>query len=151
MRFRISGKLIFRKVAKKVGECTSYEKKSFSLSVALPLLCTHTHIHKRTITHTPYYISLMSISCRENPEEGQGCVMKSTVINTSKEMMSFSDFPVPEKYPNFMHNTQVGCVMCKYIYVTHTYTLYYRIPNQLKSICNSFFLLTLRVHLVNFC
>ncbi|XP_059157696.1 flavin-containing monooxygenase 5-like isoform X2 [Physella acuta] len=39
--------------------------------------------------------------------DGQACVMKSTVINTSKEMMSYSDFPIPEKYPVFMHNTQV--------------------------------------------
>ncbi|CAG5117466.1 unnamed protein product [Candidula unifasciata] len=43
----------------------------------------------------------------DEPIEGQGCVMKSTVINTSKEMMSYSDFIIPEKYPVFMHNTQV--------------------------------------------
>lgn len=39
--------------------------------------------------------------------EGQACVMKSTVINTSKEMMSYSDFPVPQHFANFMHNTKV--------------------------------------------
>nr|KAG5706617.1 hypothetical protein BaRGS_005687 [Batillaria attramentaria] len=33
--------------------------------------------------------------------------MRSTVINTSKEMMCFSDFPIPKHYPNFMHNTLV--------------------------------------------
>jgi dimethylaniline monooxygenase (N-oxide forming) len=33
--------------------------------------------------------------------------MKSTVINTSKEMMCYSDFPIPEEYPFFMHNTYV--------------------------------------------
>ena len=44
---------------------------------------------------------------KDEPEDGQGCVMKSTVINTSKEMMSFSDFPIPDRYPNFMHNSQV--------------------------------------------
>ncbi|CAG5121868.1 unnamed protein product [Candidula unifasciata] len=43
----------------------------------------------------------------DEPIEGQGCVMKSTVINTSKEMMSYSDFPIPDKYPIYMHNTQV--------------------------------------------
>ncbi|BFZ05636.1 hypothetical protein BsWGS_08676 [Bradybaena similaris] len=43
----------------------------------------------------------------DEPIEGQGCVMKSTVINTSKEMMTYSDFSVPENYPNYMHHTQV--------------------------------------------
>ncbi|XP_033758877.1 dimethylaniline monooxygenase [N-oxide-forming] 5-like [Pecten maximus] len=37
----------------------------------------------------------------------QACVMKSTVINTSKEMMCYSDFPIPEEYPIYMHNTYV--------------------------------------------
>ncbi|PIK38358.1 hypothetical protein BSL78_22141 [Apostichopus japonicus] len=36
-----------------------------------------------------------------------GCVFKSTVINTSKEIMSFSDFPCPKEFANFMHNRQV--------------------------------------------
>jgi len=41
--------------------------------------------------------------------EGDGVesVMRSTVINTSKEMMCYSDFPIPAEYPNFMHNTKV--------------------------------------------
>ena len=39
--------------------------------------------------------------------EGQSCVMKSTIINTSKEMMCYSDFPIPAEYPIFMHNTYV--------------------------------------------
>ena len=39
--------------------------------------------------------------------EGQGSVMKSTVINVSKEMMAFSDFPIPKEFPMFMHNTLV--------------------------------------------
>uniref|UniRef100_A0A0B7AE17 Flavin-containing monooxygenase n=1 Tax=Arion vulgaris TaxID=1028688 RepID=A0A0B7AE17_9EUPU len=43
----------------------------------------------------------------DDPIEGQGSVMKSTVINTSKEMMSYSDFPIPQQYPIYMHNTQV--------------------------------------------
>lgn len=37
-----------------------------------------------------------------------GCVFKSTVINTSKEVMSFSDFPCPKEFPNYMHNTLVN-------------------------------------------
>ncbi|XP_046370349.2 flavin-containing monooxygenase 5-like isoform X1 [Haliotis rufescens] len=43
----------------------------------------------------------------EKVREDQGCVMKSTVINTSKEMMCYSDFPIPKEFPNFMYNTQV--------------------------------------------
>ncbi|KAK3087078.1 hypothetical protein FSP39_001367 [Pinctada imbricata] len=43
----------------------------------------------------------------ESAVDGQACVMKSTVINTSKEMMCYSDFPIPKEYPIFMHNSYV--------------------------------------------
>ncbi|XP_013400166.1 dimethylaniline monooxygenase [N-oxide-forming] 5 [Lingula anatina] len=43
----------------------------------------------------------------EGKEDGQATVMKSTIINTSKEMMCWSDFPIPKEYPNYMHNTYV--------------------------------------------
>ncbi|XP_060566212.1 LOW QUALITY PROTEIN: flavin-containing monooxygenase 5-like [Ruditapes philippinarum] len=43
----------------------------------------------------------------EDVEEGQACVMKSTVINTSKEMMCYSDFPIPGEFPIYMHNKYV--------------------------------------------
>ena len=39
--------------------------------------------------------------------DGHASVMKSTVINTSKEMMCYSDFPAPAEYPNYMHNKRV--------------------------------------------
>ncbi|PIO77589.1 Flavin-binding monooxygenase-like protein [Teladorsagia circumcincta] len=39
------------------------------------------------------------------PEEGT--VMKTTVINTSKEMTAYSDFPPPKDAANFMHNTEL--------------------------------------------
>ncbi|XP_072013611.1 flavin-containing monooxygenase 5-like isoform X2 [Amphiura filiformis] len=47
---------------------------------------------------------------RESNEERDGlaCVFKSTVINTSKEMMCYSDFPIPKEFPNFMHNRYVN-------------------------------------------
>ena len=38
-------------------------------------------------------------------EDGTPSVMKSTVINTSKEMSAISDFPPPAHFPNYMHNT----------------------------------------------
>ncbi|GFO22117.1 retrovirus-related pol polyprotein from transposon 297 [Plakobranchus ocellatus] len=37
----------------------------------------------------------------------ESCVNRSTVINTSKEFMAFSDYPMPEHYPNFCHNHMV--------------------------------------------
>ena len=37
-------------------------------------------------------------------EERHSSVYRSTVINTSKEMMCYSDFPIPKEYPPFMHH-----------------------------------------------
>ncbi|XP_033115672.1 dimethylaniline monooxygenase [N-oxide-forming] 5-like isoform X2 [Anneissia japonica] len=45
-------------------------------------------------------------NCRENCK-GQGGVFRSTVSIMNKEMMCYSDFPIPEEYPNFMHNKYV--------------------------------------------
>ncbi|KAK3720246.1 hypothetical protein RRG08_007868 [Elysia crispata] len=39
------------------------------------------------------------------PDESS--VNRSTVINTSKEFMAFSDYPMPDHYPNFCHNKLV--------------------------------------------
>lgn len=39
--------------------------------------------------------------------EGVASVMKTTVINTSKEMSAFSDFPPPKEFPNFMHHSMM--------------------------------------------
>lgn len=44
---------------------------------------------------------------QENLEEGRASIYKSVIINTSKEMMCFSDYPIPDHFPNFMHNSQV--------------------------------------------
>ncbi|XP_020774365.1 flavin-containing monooxygenase 5-like [Boleophthalmus pectinirostris] len=41
---------------------------------------------------------------KENPEPDRASIYHSLIINTSKEMMCFSDFPIPGHYPNFMHN-----------------------------------------------
>ncbi|KFQ47403.1 Dimethylaniline monooxygenase [N-oxide-forming] 5, partial [Nestor notabilis] len=43
----------------------------------------------------------------EHPEEGRASIYRSVIINTSKEMMSFSDFPIPEDFPNYMHNSKI--------------------------------------------
>ncbi|XP_067118698.1 flavin-containing monooxygenase 5-like [Centruroides vittatus] len=44
---------------------------------------------------------------RDQDEEGLASVTKSTVINTSKELTSYSDFPPPEQFPNYMHNSSM--------------------------------------------
>lgn len=44
---------------------------------------------------------------RFTPNVGHSSVYRSTVINTSKEMNSFSDFPVSAKLPPFMHHSQL--------------------------------------------
>ncbi|NXX86309.1 FMO5 monooxygenase, partial [Urocolius indicus] len=43
----------------------------------------------------------------EQPEEGRASIYRSVVINTSKEMMCFSDFPIPEDFPNYMHSSKI--------------------------------------------
>ncbi|KAJ8312625.1 hypothetical protein KUTeg_009998, partial [Tegillarca granosa] len=43
----------------------------------------------------------------ENPKLGKGSVYKNCVINTSKEMMAYSDFPPPEQFPTFMPHSYV--------------------------------------------
>ncbi|VDM40357.1 unnamed protein product [Toxocara canis] len=49
---------------------------------------------------------------RYKPQEtDEPSVMKSTVINTSKEMTAYSEFPPPKTFANFMHNTR----MLKYL------------------------------------
>ncbi|GFR77761.1 dimethylaniline monooxygenase [N-oxide-forming] [Elysia marginata] len=44
---------------------------------------------------------------RDGPVDWRACVMKSTVINTCKELVCFSDFPVPAHFAPTMHNSQV--------------------------------------------
>ncbi|XP_070602926.1 flavin-containing monooxygenase 5-like isoform X1 [Erythrolamprus reginae] len=44
---------------------------------------------------------------KENPEEDRASIYKSVIINTSKEMMCFSDFPIPDDFPNYMHNSKI--------------------------------------------
>ncbi|XP_071666363.1 flavin-containing monooxygenase 5-like [Patagioenas fasciata] len=43
----------------------------------------------------------------EHSEEGRASIYRSVIINTSKEMMCFSDFPIPEDFPNYMHNSKI--------------------------------------------
>uniref|UniRef100_A0A8D0HFP4 Dimethylaniline monooxygenase [N-oxide-forming] n=1 Tax=Sphenodon punctatus TaxID=8508 RepID=A0A8D0HFP4_SPHPU len=43
----------------------------------------------------------------ENVEEGRASLYKSVVSNTCKEMSAFTDFPYPEDFPVFLHNSLV--------------------------------------------
>ncbi|XP_047442132.1 flavin-containing monooxygenase 5-like [Mugil cephalus] len=44
---------------------------------------------------------------KETPEPDRASIYHSVIINTSKEMMCFSDFPIPAHFPNFMHNSLI--------------------------------------------
>ncbi|XP_060083830.1 flavin-containing monooxygenase 5-like [Ylistrum balloti] len=65
--------------------------------------------------------------------EDQPCVMRSTVINTSKEMLSYSDFPVPKDYAMFMHHSYV----LKYLHLyakQFDLAKYIRLQTQVESV-----------------
>ncbi|KAJ8267272.1 hypothetical protein COCON_G00124440 [Conger conger] len=42
---------------------------------------------------------------KERAEPGHCSIYRSVVTNTSKEMMCFSDFPMPDHYPNYLHHS----------------------------------------------
>ncbi|MEE6496159.1 hypothetical protein FKM82_002242 [Ascaphus truei] len=44
---------------------------------------------------------------KKTVEDGRASIYESVVSNTSKEMMCYSDFPIPENFPNFLHNTKM--------------------------------------------
>lgn len=44
---------------------------------------------------------------KENPEPDRASIYHSVTTNTSKEMMCFSDFPIPANFPNYMHNSLI--------------------------------------------
>lgn len=75
-------------------------------------------------------------------ETEYSCVMKSTVINTSKEMTAYSDFPPEPRMANFMHNTEMyrylnsyadHFALKKYIKFNHKVLQISRSSDYLKS------------------
>uniref|UniRef100_A0A670Y4R6 Flavin-containing monooxygenase n=1 Tax=Pseudonaja textilis TaxID=8673 RepID=A0A670Y4R6_PSETE len=44
---------------------------------------------------------------QEHVTEGHSSIYKSLTTNSSKELMSFSDFPIPEEYPNYVHHSKM--------------------------------------------
>ncbi|KAL1769903.1 dimethylaniline monooxygenase [N-oxide-forming] 5-like [Sigmodon hispidus] len=43
----------------------------------------------------------------ETTESGKAGIYKSLTCNTSKEMTAFSDYPIPDHYPNYLHNSKM--------------------------------------------
>ncbi|XP_055480642.1 flavin-containing monooxygenase 5-like [Psammomys obesus] len=43
----------------------------------------------------------------ETSESGRPGIYKSLTCNTSKEMTAFSDYPCPDHYPNYLHNSKM--------------------------------------------
>ncbi|XP_068950796.1 flavin-containing monooxygenase 5-like [Petaurus breviceps papuanus] len=43
----------------------------------------------------------------EKSEAGRPSIYRSVTSNSSKEMTSYSDYPVPDHYPNFLHNSKM--------------------------------------------
>ncbi|RXM95373.1 Dimethylaniline monooxygenase [N-oxide-forming] 5 [Acipenser ruthenus] len=44
---------------------------------------------------------------KEEAEAERASIYHSVIINTSKEMMCYSDFPIPDHFPNYMHNSRI--------------------------------------------
>lgn len=44
---------------------------------------------------------------QESTEPDQASIYRSLVTNTSKEIMCFSDFPMPAEFPNYLHNSEL--------------------------------------------
>nr|XP_019935950.1 PREDICTED: dimethylaniline monooxygenase [N-oxide-forming] 5-like isoform X2 [Paralichthys olivaceus] len=60
---------------------------------------------------------------KESPEPERASLYRSLVVNTSKEMMCFSDFPMPDDYPNYMLHSQL--LQYLRLYAEHFYLLRY--------------------------
>lgn len=43
----------------------------------------------------------------DDDANGVASVMKTTIINTSKEIGAMSNYPPPAEYPNYMHNSMM--------------------------------------------
>uniref|UniRef100_A0A4W2GNQ5 Flavin-containing monooxygenase n=1 Tax=Bos indicus x Bos taurus TaxID=30522 RepID=A0A4W2GNQ5_BOBOX len=57
----------------------------------------------------------------EKAERGRPSVYKSVISNTSKEMMAYSDYPFPDHFPNYLHNSKIMEYL--HMYVKHFHLL----------------------------
>ena len=60
--------------------------------------------------------------------KGRISVYKSTIANTSKELSSFSDFPMPSDYPNFIHHS-------KFLNYYRLYANEFKLMDKIKFKC----------------
>ncbi|KAG9483212.1 dimethylaniline monooxygenase [N-oxide-forming] 2-like isoform X2 [Eleutherodactylus coqui] len=65
----------------------------------------------------------------ETVEEDRASIYKSVFTNTSKEMMGYSDFPMPEDFPVFLHHSRI--LEYLHLYAEH-FSLYKYITFQTK-------------------
>ncbi|XP_065055085.1 flavin-containing monooxygenase 5-like [Rhopilema esculentum] len=73
---------------------------------------------------------------RFTTDDSHSSVCKSTVINTSKEMMSYSDFPAPKDFPVYMPNVKVMEYL--HLYVKHfNISRYIKFDTVVKSVKKS--------------
>ncbi|XP_053735850.1 flavin-containing monooxygenase 5-like isoform X3 [Synchiropus splendidus] len=70
---------------------------------------------------------------KDSREKEQPSIYRSLVTNTSKEMMCFSDFPMPDHFPNYLHNTQVLHYLR--LFVQHFHLLkYFQFQTRVKNV-----------------
>uniref|UniRef100_I3J3L5 Flavin-containing monooxygenase n=1 Tax=Oreochromis niloticus TaxID=8128 RepID=I3J3L5_ORENI len=72
---------------------------------------------------------------KENPEPDRASIYFSVIINSSKEMMCFSDFPIPAHFPNYMHNSLIMDYFRLYADHFHTDIYKWGIPALLSTTC----------------
>ena len=56
---------------------------------------------------SPWKLKVEFLTSEKNSEFPESSVMKSTIINSSKEMSAYSDFPPEDTMANYMHNTEM--------------------------------------------
>ena len=52
----------------------------------------------------------------EQDIQGIPSLYKSTILNSSKEMSAFSDFPPPPEFPNYMHSSNMVSFKYKFVF-----------------------------------
>lgn len=52
-------------------------------------------------------VQMFFLFLQEVSEPNRASIYRSLTINISKEMMCYSDFPIPADYPNYMHHSKI--------------------------------------------
>ncbi|KAG2461388.1 flavin-containing monooxygenase 5-like [Polypterus senegalus] len=70
---------------------------------------------------------------KEDPEDDRASIYSSVVINTSKEMMCYSDYPIPANFANYMHHSKI--LEYFHMYARHFDLLHYiRFKTYVRSV-----------------